>query len=139
MPALSRANRRRQGGHCPMGQPTPPRLSAGQVQIHVLEPTGRLTQAPAQDLVRTIREGIEGSSMPSFRLLPDKDIEALASYVAHLSLRGQVEYQVIKTALSPEGLDQSVDATVAEFLTNAVRDSPPLHQPKTLSQPPPYS
>ncbi len=91
-----------------------------------------------EDLVRTIREGIEGSSMPSFRLLPDKDIEALASYVAHLSLRGQVEYQVIKTALSPEGLDQSVDATVAEFLGQAVGEWLAAQEPKTLIQPGPY-
>jgi len=45
-----------------------------------------------EDLVRTITEGIEGTSMPSFRLLPDEQIGALASYVIHLSLRGETEF-----------------------------------------------
>src|SRR5262249_32655950 len=34
-----------------------------------------------EDLVRTIHEGIEGSSMPTFRMLTQPEIEALASYV----------------------------------------------------------
>jgi mono/diheme cytochrome c family protein len=65
-----------------------------------------------EDLVRTIREGIEGSSMPSFRLLPDQDLEALASYVVHLSLRGETEFIALSGALS-EGLSGSeLESTV---------------------------
>jgi len=52
------------------------------------------------DLLRTLREGVEGTSMPSFRLLPDEDLEALASYVIHLSMRGEIEFQVIKAILT---------------------------------------
>jgi mono/diheme cytochrome c family protein len=43
------------------------------------------------DLLRTLEEGIDGSSMPSFRLLPQDQLEALVSYVIHLSIRGQAE------------------------------------------------
>lgn len=49
-------------------------------------------KARREDLLRTLREGIEGASMPSFRLLSDPDLEAVASYVIHLSMRGEVEY-----------------------------------------------
>jgi mono/diheme cytochrome c family protein len=52
------------------------------------------------DLLRTISRGIESSSMPAFGLLPEKELEALVSYVIHLSLRGQVEYDTMKELLS---------------------------------------
>ncbi|HEV3120061.1 MAG TPA: c-type cytochrome [Gemmataceae bacterium] len=55
------------------------------------------------DLLRTLREGIEGTSMPSFRLLPEEDLEALASYVIHLSMRGEIEFSMIKNYLKDEG------------------------------------
>jgi len=45
-----------------------------------------------EDLKRVLLNGIEGTSMPSFHLLKPEEIEALASYVMHLSIRGQVEF-----------------------------------------------
>lgn len=57
---------------------------------------GPARKARREDLLRTLREGIEGTSMPSFRLLPDDELEALVSYVIHLSLRGEVEFNAIK-------------------------------------------
>ena len=50
------------------------------------------------DLLRTLKQGIEGSAMPSFALLPAHELEALASYVIHLSLRGKAEFSTIVTA-----------------------------------------
>jgi mono/diheme cytochrome c family protein len=44
------------------------------------------------DLLHIITSGIDGTSMPSFGLLSLAEREALASYVIHLSLRGEVEY-----------------------------------------------
>lgn len=44
------------------------------------------------DLQRVLLNGIEGTSMPSFHLLKLEEIEALVSYVIHLSIRGQAEY-----------------------------------------------
>ena len=70
-----------------------------------------------EDLIRTITEGIEGSSMPSFRLLPDDQIDALASYVIHLSLRGETEFYVIRSAIEDQ-LDLGVKAAVEESLAN---------------------
>ena len=90
------------------------------------------------DLLRTLREGIDGSSMPSFRLLPEDDLEALASYVTHLSIRGQTEFRVVQTALSAEGLDQSIEATVAEFLGLVADEWLAAQAPNNLIQPGAY-
>ena len=49
-----------------------------------------------EDLRHVIVQGIEGTSMPSFGLLPPADVDAIISYVIHLSLRGEVEYQTMK-------------------------------------------
>lgn len=43
------------------------------------------------DLKRIVLDGIPGTAMPSFKLLPDFEIEALVDYVKYLSLRGEVE------------------------------------------------
>jgi mono/diheme cytochrome c family protein len=45
-----------------------------------------------EDLLHVLTTGIEGTSMPSFGLLRRDDLEALASFVIFLSLRGEVEY-----------------------------------------------
>src|SRR5262249_18341761 len=50
------------------------------------------------DLVRTLEEGIEGTAMPSFNVLPKEDLENLASYVIHLSIRGETEFQTLRDA-----------------------------------------
>jgi mono/diheme cytochrome c family protein len=52
------------------------------------------------DLARTIRSGIEGTSMPSFGLLRDADIDLLISYIMHLSIRGEVEYRLLLAVLA---------------------------------------
>jgi mono/diheme cytochrome c family protein len=46
------------------------------------------------DLLRTLRRGIPGTSMPSFRLLPNDDIEALVDYVLVLTHRGEMELEL---------------------------------------------
>lgn len=44
-----------------------------------------------EDLVRTVREGVVGTSMPSFALLPPAELEAVVDYVIFLSERGETE------------------------------------------------
>jgi mono/diheme cytochrome c family protein len=68
-----------------------------------------------EDLIRTIYEGIEGSSMPTFRMLTTPEIEALASYVIHLSLRGEMEYSILVAADKGE-LDGGVTGGVKDYL-----------------------
>jgi mono/diheme cytochrome c family protein len=43
------------------------------------------------DLKRTLLDGIPGTAMPSFALLPNDQVEALVEYVKYLSIRGETE------------------------------------------------
>jgi mono/diheme cytochrome c family protein len=54
------------------------------------------------DLARIIRNGLPGSSMPSFGSLPENQMDALVSYVIHLSIRGECEFMVMKLLLADE-------------------------------------
>ena len=69
----------------------PARLSPGSVQVHFYRPGIKPTRA---DLKRTLVEGLMGTAMPSFRLLPDRDIESSIEYVKYLSIRGQTEIEL---------------------------------------------
>ncbi len=44
-----------------------------------------------QDLVRTIRRGAKGTSMPAFPWMSEEDLDAVVEYVIYLSQRGEVE------------------------------------------------
>jgi mono/diheme cytochrome c family protein len=44
-----------------------------------------------EDLTRILHDGVPGTAMPSFALLPDDEIDALVEYVKYLSIRGQME------------------------------------------------
>lgn len=62
-----------------------------------------LAKPRRDDLIRTLEKGIDGTSMPAFNMLPAQELQALASYVIHLSLRGQVEYDTIRTCIEERG------------------------------------
>jgi mono/diheme cytochrome c family protein len=66
------------------------------------------------DLLRTIREGLRGTAMPAFGLLPDESREALAAFVVFLSVRGEVEFRTL-TALTDEGGEGGTDGDAAGF------------------------
>jgi mono/diheme cytochrome c family protein len=51
------------------------------------------------DLERTIRQGIEGTAMPTFGILSDREIDLLVSYVIYLSIRGETETSIINVLL----------------------------------------
>jgi mono/diheme cytochrome c family protein len=56
----------------------------------------KLGQRPLDaDLRRTILDGIPGTGMPSFRTLPEEDVNALIEYVKYLAIRGRVEYKLL--------------------------------------------
>lgn len=57
------------------------------------------------DLVRTVKLGIPGTSMPGFELLSQKEIDAVVDYVLVLSQRGELEYQLALEADASEELD----------------------------------
>lgn len=76
---------------------------------------GPARKARREDLLRTLRLGVEGTAMPAFGILPPEELEVLASYVIHLSLRGETE----QYATFQRG-DQSVDEAVASGLESFV-------------------
>ena len=57
------------------------------------------------DLARTLREGLKGTGMPAFGLLPDDQRDLMASYVMFLSLRGQTVFLALKSVLVDEETD----------------------------------
>jgi mono/diheme cytochrome c family protein len=80
-----------------------------------------------EDLVRTVTQGIEGTSMPAFSaqssskfgLLHDDEIDKLVSYVIHLSLRGEVEFDTIWYHDNLQVDDQP--ASPAEFVADRLK------------------
>ncbi|GIW94285.1 MAG: cytochrome c [Pirellulaceae bacterium] len=58
-----------------------------------------------EDLQRILINGIPGTAMPSFRLLPEQDREALIHYVRYLSIRGQVERTLLEATFQTGDLD----------------------------------
>lgn len=57
------------------------------------------------DLVRTVKLGARGTSMPNFSLLPEHDIQAVVDYVITLARRGELEQLLVDTAESEEEVD----------------------------------
>ena len=99
---------------------------------------------------RILREGIAGTAMPSFLLLPDDEIDALVEYVKYLSIRGQAETLLLikvldegdpidlKTAKLSDLASEYV-TPVAESWTQAESsiivppDGPPTDTPENLA------
>jgi mono/diheme cytochrome c family protein len=57
------------------------------------------------DLKKILVEGIPGTAMPSFKLLPDLEVESLLEYVKYLSIRGEVERGLL---MATTNLDDNV-------------------------------
>ncbi len=73
-----------------------------------------------EDLKKTIRSGVPGASMPSFNVLSEDELEALASYVIHLALRGQVQKELANSLQA--GGDISDVEGVVKFRAQAWAD-----------------
>jgi mono/diheme cytochrome c family protein len=69
--------------------------------------TERTAKPTTDDLKRILHEGIPGTAMPSFLLLPNDEIEALVEYVKYLSVRGQTE---INMAIDLFNNDEDIEA-----------------------------
>lgn len=67
------------------------------------------------DLMRTLREGLKGTAMPAFGLLPDEQRDLMADYVRYLSIRGQVEFQTLAAMLTESEGGPPVDGDPAGF------------------------
>lgn len=61
-----------------------------------------------EDLLRTVRQGIRGTSMPGFSLLPDQEQQAVVDYILMLARRGELEQQLVDEADAEDSLDLEV-------------------------------
>ncbi len=64
-----------------------------------------------EDLRRVITNGVDGTSMPSFHLLKAEEIDALISYVIHLSIRGEAEMETVKAIIREKAQPAEEGAT----------------------------
>jgi mono/diheme cytochrome c family protein len=95
------------------------------------------------DLKRILQNGIAGTAMPSFHLLPEAEIEALVDYVKYLSIRGEVERRLWDELtqeldegdrlVTADGLNDLAALVVEDFLGEAVaawQEAEPTPVPK---------
>jgi mono/diheme cytochrome c family protein len=97
--------------------PHPRDFRRGLFKFQSVDQTGGTLSPPARgDLLRTLRQGLEGTAMPSFNLLHDKDLEALVSYVMYLSIRGNAEFRVMSFFFKLSGGKDGAAALVWEAI-----------------------
>jgi mono/diheme cytochrome c family protein len=62
-----------------------------------------------EDLHRVLTQGIPGTSMPSFSLLPGPEVEALVEYVKYLAIRGEMEMRLVSFVADELGEEEAED------------------------------
>lgn len=95
-------------------------------------PTGKLPLI--EDLVKTITCGLPGSSMPSFRLMPLAEKEAVAEYVQHISTFPSGQDAVARAmkkskATLEEVLETEIDAIKDKIWTRKISSLQPVAVP----------
>ena len=83
----------------PWVNPHPRDFRQGKFKFISSNPGGNKIKPRREDILRSLKAGVEGTSMPAFGLLGEQALEQLTSYVLHLSLRGEVEFETTRTLL----------------------------------------
>jgi len=99
------------------------------------------TYTPAKptddDLHRVLNNGVPGTAMPSFSLLPGSEVESLVEYVKYLSFRGEMETKLIAYVYDELGEEPEEDDegnAVLDEDGNPVINRPPLDPTKNAEQ-----
>jgi mono/diheme cytochrome c family protein len=104
--------------------PHPRDYRQGLFKFQSVDQTSKPDRKPRRtDLIRVVREGIEGTAMPAHNLMPERELEDLVSYVIHLSIRGEAEFETLKNAFKENmevDKDNAPNGPVA-YLKNMVR------------------
>ncbi len=82
--------------------------------------TERADKPTHADLVRILKNGIPGTSMPSFALLSETQIDALAEYVKYLSIRGETELALMRAYFELDDDAEGKLPETREFLVGEV-------------------
>jgi mono/diheme cytochrome c family protein len=80
--------------------------------------TERADKPTHADLVRLLHNGVPGTSMPSFALLPSAQVEALVEYVKYLSIRGETELTLMRAFFELDDEAQGKLPETREFLVD---------------------
>lgn len=75
------------------------------------------------DLVSTVRRGVAGTSMPSFHLLPDKELQAVVDYVLVLTHRGELEGQLAGEVSAADEFDPEIVPESIELIQSRWREA----------------
>jgi mono/diheme cytochrome c family protein len=76
--------------------PHPRDYRSGLFKFQSVDQTVKGIRKPARsDLYRVLQQGVEGTAMPAFNLMPERELNALVSYVIFLSIRGEAELKTI--------------------------------------------
>jgi mono/diheme cytochrome c family protein len=105
-------------GAGPAAQYLSPRPRDYRKGVFKFNSTGYGNKPRREDLLRTVSQGVVGTSMPSFERLPKNDLEAVVDYVMALSRRGELETLLI---LQADG-DGELSAETADELAQIVVD-----------------
>jgi mono/diheme cytochrome c family protein len=71
-----------------------------------------------EDLVRTVTQGVPGTSMPSFARLPKRQLEAVVDYVLALTHRGELEQLLAAQAESEGEISDEMARELADGVTS---------------------
>ena len=80
--------------------------------------TERADKPTHADLLRILRNGIAGTSMPSFALLSEPQIDALVEYVRYLSIRGETELSLMRAYFELDDDAKGILPETREFLVD---------------------
>lgn len=80
--------------------------------------TERADKPTHADMLRILRNGIAGTSMPSFALLSEPKIDALAEYVKYLSIRGETELALMRAYFELDDDAKGILPETREFLVD---------------------
>ena len=86
--------------------------------IFKFKSTERADKPTHADLLRILRNGIAGTSMPSFALLSEPQIDALVEYVKYLSIRGETELSLMRAYFELDDDANGILPDTREFLVD---------------------
>ena len=89
------------------------------------------------DLIRTIRRGVTGTSMPSFDRFSEEELEAVVDYVLVLTHRGELERELALIAYDEEELpeEEGLEEVIGDILQPWQDSSEALVMPATMMPP----